>query len=228
MGINIKTETTARTGRRYHWVVAAAFFALLVTGSIILVPALAGLAAGGWSRLVHRVAAAVLAGTPLIYAVTNPRAAGQWIRAAFDWRRGRLPSNPDAWKDRHRRLVAVGFTLFAISGALQWFFRGFISADAFQAARLAHDIAFYGALIVLLFHLYHELQWWLWKKRYCEVCPRAYCAEVCPTQAISTLPGGGITRHPVLCHNCRLCMADCRDHAYHRRRAALEATAEYR
>ena len=224
MVIKTTAATTGRVERRYHWIVAAAFFTLLVTGSIILVPALAGLASGSWSRLVHRVAAAVLVGAPLIYAITNTRAAGQWLRAAFNLRRGRFPSNPDTWKDRHRRLVAIGFTIFAISGALQWLFRGFISAGVFQAARLAHDIAFYSALIVLLFHLYHELQWWLWKKRYCEVCPRAYCAAVCPTQAISPLRGA-VMRHPVLCYNCRLCMADCRAHAYHRRGAALPVPA---
>ena len=72
--------------RWFHWAVTAVFLAMVLTGLTLLVPALSGLAAGGWIRLIHKIAAVLLAAMPLAYAFINRSAAGRWFREAAVWR----------------------------------------------------------------------------------------------------------------------------------------------
>jgi cytochrome b subunit of formate dehydrogenase len=77
---NVRVTGPEKNRRIFHWVVATAFIALFITGLVVFVPALSGLAAGGWTRLVHRIAAAILVGAPMIYALTHTTDARQWLR----------------------------------------------------------------------------------------------------------------------------------------------------
>ena len=209
-------DNTKSSKRIVHWIMVAAFLMLLITGLPLVVPSLSGLAASSWSRLIHRAAAVVLVGTPVVYALTNSRVAWQWLREAVFWNTTTSP-NPDTWQRIHKSFVAFGFVLFVLTGILQWFLKGIVPSEIFRFSLMIHDVAFFSAIVVLLYHIYHEFDWWLWKRRYCSQCSFAYCAEVCPTSAIISKPGGAIERHPVRCNNCRLCMEYCRRNSYHKR-----------
>lgn len=206
--------------RGLHWIVAAAFFASLITGLIIYTPALSGLASGGWTRLVHRIAAVLLVGAPVAYGVLRPQAARQWLADLGLWRR-KPPADGhvlNRWKRRHKLLISLGLALFVLTGALQWFLKGTVSPGAFHVSLFIHDILFFSAIIVVLYHGYFEVYWWLWRRQYCRRCEAAYCAGACPVGAIAD-DGGVIVRDPVRCNNCRLCMERCRREGLYRKSA---------
>lgn len=223
-----KATVQAAPGRKrvFHWLIAAAFIAMVLTGLTIYTPALSSLAAGGWTRLVHRIAAVVLLGAPLVYGLVNRRAARQWLREAAIWNKT-VPAAPyvlNPWKRRHKFLISIGYLLFAATGMLQWFLKGVVSSSVFNVSIFIHDILFFGAILVLLYHMYFELYWWLWKRRYCSRCDFAYCAEACPVGAIAS-GENSITRDPQRCNNCRLCVDVCRRNSYHKKTAATADTA---
>jgi Fe-S-cluster-containing dehydrogenase component len=43
----------------------------------------------------------------------------------------------------------------------------------------------------------------------CRACPDPPCARVCPTDALSLRPGGGVRLKPELCIGCRNCVEAC-------------------
>ena len=202
-----------RNRRVFHWTIAAAFFLLVLSGLILYTPALSALAADSWTRIVHRVAAASLAGMIVAYAAFDQGGALGWLRDAAFWTAG--PSaNPDNWKRRHKALITVGVVLFAVTGFIQWFLKDTLPRDAFFPFVMVHDILFFSAIVVLLLHVYHEFDWWLWKKRRCGSCPAPLCARVCPSNSISAREDGSVVRDDA-CNNCRLCMNICRRRLYY-------------
>jgi len=210
-GTNTGTTRPRAKWRVFHWVVAAAFFTMLITGIIIYTPALSGLASGSWTRLFHRIGAAVLIGAPILYAFVNPRAARQWLRDAAIWNRktADTPHVLNTWKRRHTLLISVGYILFAITGIIQWFLKGIVASSAFNVSLFIHDILFFSAILVLLYHVYFELYWWRWKRTYCARCRYPSCAEACTVGAITRTRDGTIVRDPQRCNSCRLCMELC-------------------
>ncbi|MFW6125835.1 MAG: cytochrome b/b6 domain-containing protein, partial [Chloroflexota bacterium] len=71
--------------RILHWVNAAAWVVLFITGLVFFVPQFGGGAVGGWSGLFHRIAAVVMVGWALLYAVADPRSALRGIKDALRW-----------------------------------------------------------------------------------------------------------------------------------------------
>ena len=124
--------------RVFHWTIAIAFLTMLVTGIIIYTPAFSGLASGAWTRLFHRIGAAVLIGAPILYAFVNPKAARQWLREAALWNRkaADTPHVLNTWKRRHKLLISVGYVLFAITGLIQWFAIGVNLKDCSSAINI--------------------------------------------------------------------------------------------
>ncbi|MBN2099225.1 MAG: cytochrome b/b6 domain-containing protein [Dehalococcoidia bacterium] len=213
MSLERNKPKTKSNRRVFHWTVAVAFFVLALSGLILYTPAFSTLAADSWTRIVHRVAAVLLASIVVVHAVTNRRAAQAWLRDAAFWTAG--PSaNPDPWKRRHKTLIAVGVALLAVTGFIQWFLKDALPRDAFFPFVMVHDILFFSAVIVLLFHVYHEFDWWFWKKRRCASCPTPLCARVCPSNSISVAEDGSVRRDDA-CNNCRLCMNACRRRLYY-------------
>ena len=215
--------------RGLHWTVAVAFFLLLLTGLIIYTPAFSGLASGGWTRLIHRIAAAVLVGAPVVYAVVNPRAARRWLADIGIAKSGSstTPQVLNRWKRRHKLLISLGFVLVVVTGGLQWFFKGFVPSSVFNLSVFIHDILFFAAVLVLLYHSYFELYWWVWRRRYCRTCEAVACAGTCPVGAI-VASAAGVVRDPVKCNNCRLCMEHCRRNMLYKEGGEAAARASVR
>lgn len=212
MSLDDSHPKSRRNRRVFHWMVAAAFFVLLLTGLILYTPAFSSLAEGGWTRITHRVAAVTLAVMIASYVVANRRGALAWLKDAAIWTVG-ASINPDTWKRRHKLLITLGVALFAITGAIQWFLKDTVASEVFTVSVIIHDIAFFGAVIVLLLHVYHEYQWWRWKREYCSRCLTPLCAEVCPSKSIYIR--NGTVERDGFCSNCRLCMDACRQSSYY-------------
>jgi len=201
-----------------HWVMVGAFFVVFATGLIFFVDALSPLAARGVTRYAHRVAAVVLVGTPIVYAVMHPRAAKLWLREAMFWRKGPAPVGVGrTWKRIHKSLVAGGLLLIVITGGISWFLKGSISSGTFQAVVTVHDIVFIAAACVVLYHIYYEFDWWMWKRKFCRDCAALSCADVCPNAVMVRTEGGSIETHIERCNSCRLCMQACRRFSYYRK-----------
>jgi cytochrome b subunit of formate dehydrogenase len=225
---NVRVIGPEENRRIFHWVIAIAFIALFITGLIVFVPALSGIAAGGWTRLVHRVAAVILVGAPVIYAFTHTADARQWLKDIKVWERSPATAvnRSSNWKRVHKLLITTGFVLFIATGIIQWFLKGIAPTQVFQWSLSLHDIIFFSAGMVLIYHVYFEFNWWLWKRRYCRNCSLAYCVDVCPTRALTRARDGTIEYRPRRCNNCRLCMEYCRRNSYHRKEPK-PGTAEY-
>lgn len=202
-----QSESTGK-GRILHWVVVAAFFVMFGTGLILFVP-ISALAEGGLVLIVHRAAAIVLVGAPLIYALTHLKTAGQWLIESMFWTK-RASKQPNRWKRWHKSLIVMGFMVFTTTGLMNWGLKTMDLEDVFYGSVLMHDIAFIVAVCVLLYHVYFELDWWLWKRRYCRSCNSVSCAVACPTKAMVGLQDGTVEYHPERCNSCRLCMDYCR------------------
>ena len=66
--------------RVLHWVHAAAFVILFITGLLLFVPGISVLAQDSWSRVIHRVAALVFIVAPLIYLPLNWKSSWKGIK----------------------------------------------------------------------------------------------------------------------------------------------------
>ncbi len=210
MKITISIERP-KTGKRiFHWMIATAFIALFATGLIIYTPQFSLLAAGGATRIIHKIAAVTLIGGPIVYALFKPDMARQWLREAAIWRK--LPAESqhfiNPWRRKHKLLISIGIILFALTGSLQWFFKDILPDGVFDISLFMHSILFFSAIVVLLYHVYFELYWWLWRRRYCRRCAVPYCDDACPVGAVAA-QDGIILRDSLKCNNCLLCMQDC-------------------
>jgi cytochrome b subunit of formate dehydrogenase len=207
-----------KSDRRYfHWIIAFVFLAMVLTGLTLLVPALSGLAAGGWSRLVHKVFAVLLVSAPLIYFFMNRSAVGIWFREAAVWRRKTSTERYviHSWRRRHKLIMSAGFIIVVVTGSIQWFLKGIVPSSVFNASLLVHDIAFFSALLILLYHVYFELVWRMWRRKYCSRCQTSLCADECPVNAVSSGNDGKAERNMKLCNGCRLCMKSCQREGYY-------------
>jgi len=160
--------------RWLHWVFAATWMVLAITGIFFWVPGLGGAAVGGWSRLIHRVAAAVFMATPLVYALFNLRLSIHFVKESLAWGKrdmGWLQAAPEYYfggdeskmppqdhintGQKLYQFVVIGSgLLFMVSGVLMWFFRSLLPIGVFQWAVVAHNVAFITGASMFLVHVY--------------------------------------------------------------------------
>jgi formate dehydrogenase subunit gamma len=158
----------------FHWIHTIAFLVLIVTGGILFFPGLGAPAAGGMTRLIHRIAAVLFIAAPVIYAVFNPRMTLHFIKETLTWGiddfgwaeaaplyyfgggeekmppQGHVNTGQKIWQ-----VIVLGTgVLFLISGLVMWFFKGTITPEAFQWCVIVHDVAFILAFLMLLVHIY--------------------------------------------------------------------------
>lgn len=158
----------------FHWIHTAAFLVLAITGAILFIPGLGGIAAGGWTRIAHRVAAIIFIIVPVGYFFTNPRMTlhfiketltwGKddlgWVKAAPDYyfggKEGNMPPQPHINTGQKMwQLVVLGTgIIFVLTGLVIWFFRDIVPAGLFQWFIIIHDVAFIFSFIMLLVHIY--------------------------------------------------------------------------
>ena len=158
----------------FHWIHTASFLILLVTGAILFIPGLGAPAAGGLTRLIHRVAVIFFAGAPLLYFVFNPKISLHFIKESLTWGKddiiwvtkapdyyfggaeenmppqGHINTGQKMWQ-----FIVLGTgILFLVTGFLMWFFKDILAPGVFQWCVIGHDMAFILAFLMLLVHIY--------------------------------------------------------------------------
>jgi len=172
--------------RFLHWMHTIAFVPLALTGLILFMPWLRSLAqseAGVTIRIIHRVAAVLFGGVPILYAILQPRRMIMhvreflsfsrfdllWLKAAVPYyvfgRHADMPPQPrfNTGERLNAVVLVLGTVVFGITGLAMWFGRGVIPPVVFQVMVLAHDIAFIITVSMFMVHFYlaviHPLMW---------------------------------------------------------------------
>lgn len=171
----VKRFTAAE--RVAHWVHFIAFTALLVTGMFLYVPAFQPFAvgaAGEASRLVHRVAAVVFIGVPLIGLVFSPREFFYSLRESFTWTAGDWGWLKNAWnyytygragtmppqgkfnagQKFNMLTLIVTFVLFTVTGLVMWFGKGVVPPGVFLWSVVIHDLSAIATVLMFMLHVY--------------------------------------------------------------------------
>ena len=160
--------------RVLHWVHMGAFVILFLTGLFLFVPQLGPLAAGGWTRIIHRVASVLFVLIPLIFLFAKWGASWRGIKMAFSWGSedaGWLKAAPGYYFLGNERdmppqdemntgqklwwlIALVSGVIFAVTGLIMWFFKESASPGLLQWMVFLHDIAFIVAIPMLFVHFY--------------------------------------------------------------------------
>ena len=172
--------------RVFHWGHTVAFLLLAMTGMVLFFPFLGPLAQGAsgeFTRLLHRAAAIAYGALPLIYIILEPRRVWMSLKSVFkvgrfdiEWVKGMIPyymfgrHEAMAPQDRFNTgeklnavVIILGSVVFAITGLLMWFGKGFVPIGVFQAVVILHDIAMIVTVCMFIVHFYlavvHPLMW---------------------------------------------------------------------
>lgn len=160
--------------RCLHWTIVLSGLLLGLTGLFLYVPAFGVAAQGGYTRVIHRVAAIIFILAPLIYMVWNPRSVGsfikeiltygkddvKWAKAAPDYYFGGEESKmpPQGHVNAGQKLyglTAVGCGIgLVVTGLIMWFGKGSVSPAVFLWSAFAHDLLFIVFAAFTLLHMY--------------------------------------------------------------------------
>jgi formate dehydrogenase subunit gamma len=163
-----------KTAIAFHWIHTTAFLLLVVTGIILFVAPAAFLAAGSWTRVVHRIAAVVFMLAPLLQLFVNRRTSAITIKKALSWGKGDLDwlmaapryyflSDESAMIPQDEMntgqklwffLLLVFSPIFIITGALMWFFKDLLPQVVLQYSVFFHDVAFIVITLMFMVHIY--------------------------------------------------------------------------
>lgn len=169
-----------------HWVHAATYLPLAITGGMLFAPWLQPFtqgSAGQTFRLLHRTFAIGFAIMPIVYGVLQPRRLWMNLRENFafskediGWLKGAVPyyllgrhveMPPQPRFNTGERLNAVtiiiGTGLFGVTGLMMWFGRGYIPTWLYQIAIIIHDLTAIATFTMFIFHFFlavvHPLMW---------------------------------------------------------------------
>ena len=185
--IHHEAEKYRKPVRVLHWVHSGAFVLLFLTGLILFVPYLSVLAEGSWTRLIHRIGAAIFVTAPVIYIVLAPKAAARGLRQAFSWsgedmgwlraapryyflgdQKGMPPQGFMNTGQKTWWLITIIFGILSIvTGAMMWFGKATAPSAVLQRGVLIHDVSFIVTGVMFFLHLYlgvfHPLMTESWK-----------------------------------------------------------------
>jgi formate dehydrogenase subunit gamma len=169
-----QVEKYRRPVRYLHWIHTGAFCTLFLTGLVLFIPALGFLAEDSWTRVIHRVAAAVFVIAPIIYLILDPGSAVRGLKMAFTWGRddiGWLKAAPVYYfqgKEENMPpqgamntgqkmwwfLVVVFGVILVITGAVMWFAKISAPSALLQWMVFVHDVSFIITGAMLFVHIY--------------------------------------------------------------------------
>lgn len=169
-----EVEKYRKPTRILHWVHLVSFCLLFLTGLVLFIPGLGVIAQDSWTRVIHRIAAAIFIIAPLVYIPMNLKATGKGIKEAFTWgaadigwlkaapryyfggdegsmpAQGAMNTGQKLWW----LIVLVSGVVFTITGLIMWFAKTTASPALLQWMVFLHDIAFIIAGAMLLLHIY--------------------------------------------------------------------------
>ena len=176
----MSTQTHEREVLRYrieqrwvHALLATSFIILLFTGLALLTGWLSPLAAGGTSRLIHRIAAVGYMAVPVFYLIVDREGALELLKDSFTYDRddwewlkhvgryalGRAEGMPPAGrlnagqKLHHAGIIIISVTIVA-SGLVLWGLKSNLGETGLAWAAGVHDLSMLALTLLLVGHLY--------------------------------------------------------------------------
>jgi formate dehydrogenase subunit gamma len=162
-----------RPTRILHWAHTGAFCVLFLTGIILFIPQLEGMAQGGLVRFIHRLGAAVFILAPLLYTLTEWKSVKTGIKLAFSWNAddlrwwksapryyflGQDTAVPQGRFNGGQRLAWLGTLTFGMvflaTGLTMWFFKTTAPPDLLRWFVFIHDISFIVSAPMFFLHVY--------------------------------------------------------------------------
>lgn len=162
--------------RLVHWVGASSVLLLLLTGLFLLWAPLGALAAGGYSRLLHRLGALLFLAAPALYAALNRAHLRRllsepfrfdaddlrWLRQAPGYFLGRAKGMPpqgriNAGQKLHHAGTFIAFVVVTLSGFALWFGKAGLGADGIAVAAMLHDLSMLAVTVLMIGHVYFTL-----------------------------------------------------------------------
>lgn len=162
--------------RLVHWLGASSVLLLLLTGLALLWAPLGALAAGGSSRLLHRVGAVLFLAAPALYAALNrahlrrllsepfryDRDDVRWLLMAPRYFLGRARGMPpqgriNAGQKLHHAGTFLSFVVVTLSGFALWFGKAGLGAEGVAVAAMLHDLSMLAVTVLMIGHIYFTL-----------------------------------------------------------------------
>jgi len=169
-----EVERYRKSTRILHWIHAGAFILLFLTGLVLFIPQLGILAQDSWTRVIHRIAAAIFIIAPLIYIPMNWKSTKEGIKLAFSWGaddigwfkaapvyyflgdekamppQGHMNTGQKMWWF----MVIVFGIIFVFTGLVMWFAKTTAPPAVLQWMVFLHDIAFIVTGCMLFVHIF--------------------------------------------------------------------------
>ncbi len=163
-----------RPGQRYiHLLVATSFTVLFLTGLPLIFEPLSFLAANGWSRIIHRIAAVGFMAVPFLYFIVDRKGAKELIVESFSYDKddrrwlmqmgryflGNAADMPpqgrlNAGQKLHHALVIILGASVVGSGLVLWIQAGSMSDTMLSWAVLVHNVSMLALVLLLIGHIY--------------------------------------------------------------------------
>ena len=163
-----------RPAQRYiHLLVASSFTVLFLTGLPLIFEPLSFLAANGWSRIIHRIAAVAFMSVPLLYFIADRQGARELIVESFQYDKddrrwllhmgryflGQAEGMPpqgrlNAGQKLHHAAVLILGAGVVFSGLVLWIWAGQMTDAQLSWAALVHNISMLGLVLLLIGHIY--------------------------------------------------------------------------
>ena len=170
-----------RRQRIIHAVMAVSFLILLFTGLALVWSPLAFIAAGGWSRYLHRIAAIGFMSVPILYIVLDRPGAKEivtesfkydsddvaWFKSFYRYVFGRTAKMPpqgrlNAGQKLHHSAVIIFSASIVATGIIMWGFKSSLSATALSWTAMVHDLSMLALALLLLGHIYFTYVYKAW------------------------------------------------------------------
>jgi len=147
---------------------------LFLTGLVLFIPALGFLAEDSWTRLVHRIGAAIFVIAPIIYIILDSKAVGRGLKQAFSWSsedigwlqaapryyflgdeksmppQGAMNTGQKMWWF----MVLVFGIIFVITGLIMWFAKTTAPSAVLNWMVFIHDVSFIVTGSMFFLHIY--------------------------------------------------------------------------
>jgi len=157
----------------FHWVHAASFLILVFTGAYMFLPGI-GYAGGYYIGIVHRIAAVLFIGVPVLNSLSEPNKALGFVKETLIWSKDDLkwliaapnyyfggseermpPQGHVNTGQRMWQLVVMGTGfVFLVTGIILWFFKWSIPINVYEWILFIHGIAFIIVFAMFLAHFY--------------------------------------------------------------------------
>lgn len=159
--------------RIMHALLATSFLLLLFTGLVIFLPFLSEYAAGGLSRLLHRVGAVIFIAVPVLYLIMDRSGTRELLRDSFHFDKddvnwmvhsyryfmGHTADMPpqgrlNAGQKIHHAGVVIFSGLVVFSGLALWIGKGELGPTNLAIAASIHGVAMLTLTVLLVGHIY--------------------------------------------------------------------------